>query len=1520
MVDRIDIERALIDIVSNEEGMRFQNLAVVLAKERWPELIACERHNDRGLDAYAPPPLNGDGIGKGLACSTTGGYGKLNRDAKTAKENYGDALSLLIFATLEKVTQDTEGDWREKIRGAHGLDLYVLSREDFITELQKPANIVLCRAHLKLDVPHETPVMELLGRAREAAATVAAEWAAHPRLAGQPQIMLDVLPRDLRGNESGVRFRTTEIRALLLQGRRLILEAPAGRGKTTTLIQLAQGATDVGGVPLLVDLPAWVRSRLEILDYVAQRPAFRSRGIGGADLARVATSEPLLFLLNGWNEVAEAHATDAMTALAELERTFPTSGIVVATRAHHVLPPLPGASRLELLPLTAQQRVQYLREALPIEQAQTLHATIIADGVLDDLTRTPLILAEITNLFRSGREIPRTKFGVLAAVISLTEDLEHHRAALQAAPLAGRAGAYLSAFALALTERGDVLLGEADARAICSTTSEQLRRAGQIAALPEPNALLATLTAHHLLERVSYPTTSFRFEHQQFQEYYAAVALRDTLVASLASNDPTQLRAFARTYLNVPVWEETLEMLAGALGATDEEIAISRVLVEETLLIDPVFAARLGRFSGVSVWAEIRAVLHDRLRSLYASPLVSDQECAIAAMLATGSSEFADIIVPRLTDPDSQVRLETYRAGPDMFPSSVGADWRTVVARWPEERRLEFMSHLTVRREQLDVASAFARTDPSARVRIEGIRLLAWMRQGDEVATLLDSLLDDEFLQAIEHTDLRELPPPLHTRALAIYAARLDATDDAKVRFQLALTLAEQGDPDGASRLKQELSNLPEPLVRELSNYSLRRGIDIVRRADAGWVSEWVAYRIVEGALWQDTWLPLLSEIPQALRDEWFQRAVTEETQQGGVVGILAKAADAPLARRAFEALRDQRHALRADPQNEREQTLERRLTALVRAIPAHMLVDGLAPVLAADPVDEDLDVFISIFGESHYGDQPTASLSDPTRAQLRRYLKAAVGTVLAREDFRGEAKARLATALGDIGNGEDMDDLLALLRADIERVRTGRQLLRDGRRIPQSNGATMSWSHYHVQAIVRLDPRGAAPILCDLLSEAEYERDAAWGLRELAKKELSAKPTIQERFFGGSTPDYRTIRQTPRLWEVLYDPDRRLQYARAIHDRIAQLLEERQRDPATTRANEWRAKELARPLAALDPHDSADALLEIAALPLGIDGGTPVGLIEALVFGGVTPSADRALALIEPVVERLRAHGTYNDNAGLVRHLACVLPFVDPPARGLTRVRELLAEFPLAAHEQRELLPALAQCFDEDGLRLLCEIARQDGDQFQYVAREWLGAIAASPHARARQLLLGFVDHDVVDGVGDLALPEDALGVLAAALADFARADRAARERLLDLCSVADSPQARTILAKVCAQLGTTEALFAALKLIDDDAVPPIPYDLFETMEGLFLEKRPSSMITNAYSLIPRAGTDVRARLFELATSDQRRRTAASHLLRRIEAWRLEHGRPAAEPRHPAFDSGTLWPLPVTTADTHVQ
>ena len=86
MVERIDIERALDRLASDEGGFRFQSLAVVLGKLRWPELMACEHHNDRGLDAHAPSVASPGGKGKGLASSITGSYDKVKSDGRKNPE------------------------------------------------------------------------------------------------------------------------------------------------------------------------------------------------------------------------------------------------------------------------------------------------------------------------------------------------------------------------------------------------------------------------------------------------------------------------------------------------------------------------------------------------------------------------------------------------------------------------------------------------------------------------------------------------------------------------------------------------------------------------------------------------------------------------------------------------------------------------------------------------------------------------------------------------------------------------------------------------------------------------------------------------------------------------------------------------------------------------------------------------------------------------------------------------------------------------------------------------------------------------------------------------------------------------------------------------------------------------------------------------------------------------------------------------------------------------------------------
>lgn len=84
---RSDIEKALADLISNEEGMTFQGLAVVLAKKRWTDLIACERKKDMGADAIPKGPFAAEGIGKVLACSTTATIAKIRSDAQKVKTN-----------------------------------------------------------------------------------------------------------------------------------------------------------------------------------------------------------------------------------------------------------------------------------------------------------------------------------------------------------------------------------------------------------------------------------------------------------------------------------------------------------------------------------------------------------------------------------------------------------------------------------------------------------------------------------------------------------------------------------------------------------------------------------------------------------------------------------------------------------------------------------------------------------------------------------------------------------------------------------------------------------------------------------------------------------------------------------------------------------------------------------------------------------------------------------------------------------------------------------------------------------------------------------------------------------------------------------------------------------------------------------------------------------------------------------------------------------------------------------------
>ena len=341
--------------------MRFQGLAVVLAKQKWPDLIASERKNDLGLDAYAPALLAQDEKGRALACSLTDTLEKIKGDVTKICKEVPD-VQVLTFATPRHVSNQTKKAWAGAIKEAFGIDLFVVSREDIITDLMQPTNTSLCSTFLRIPVAVEATLEELLQKTRVASSEAVSYWLVHSRLAGKPLLELQGVKIDQEARETGEIFELSSLHTALLQSRRIVLEAPAGGGKTTTLVQLAAAHGARAEIAFLVDLPAWVRSasRFDLPGFLARMPAYLSRGVHAEDLANICANVPCSFLLNGWNEISESDSDVAVSTLRELERNFPKAGIIVATRTHRIQPPLPGSFRIRLSPLSRAQRADYL--------------------------------------------------------------------------------------------------------------------------------------------------------------------------------------------------------------------------------------------------------------------------------------------------------------------------------------------------------------------------------------------------------------------------------------------------------------------------------------------------------------------------------------------------------------------------------------------------------------------------------------------------------------------------------------------------------------------------------------------------------------------------------------------------------------------------------------------------------------------------------------------------------------------------------------------------------------------------------------------------------------------------------------------------------------------------------------------------------------------------------------------------------------------------------------------------------
>ena len=1454
--------------------MRFQGLAVVLGKRHWPELIACPRKKDFGLDAYAGASLTPEKLGKGLAASITPTLKKVSDDAKKARENHPD-LKALLFVTPAKVGNSDRKKWKERIQKEHDLELHIIEREEIITVMMMPENASLCASFLHLNNNPEAEVADLIDRTRRAADAVTWAWAEKTK--GHPLIDLATVRLDPSGAESADVLSLEQIDQALSQSGRIVLEGPAGRGKTTTLIQLAQRVRNTG-TPFIVELPAWTMSRRRILEYIAGMPAFQAERLTPADLARVQQTEPFLLLLNGWNEIAESSSEDANHALRDLERDFPSAGIIVATRTHHLTPPLPGALRLRLLRLGRVQRTDYLAARLGVTSAE-LRGRIDVDPSLDGLTRTPFILSEVASLFEAGAEIPSMKFGVLAEVLRLQEQRHEHRNSLQAAPIFGRHTDYLKALATKMTRRGSVALPEADARAVVAAVAQGLVDRGQIERAGAPT-VLASLTAHHILERVEYPETVFQFEHQQFQEYYAALDVRARLL-DLRDDDHDVTDRFTADYVNYPEWAEPLRMIAetfseqtGDDGTDKRNLYAGQKLVEMALVVDLVFAGELAQLCGMAVWNEVRAVVGERFRAAYANPDVNYRQYALAAMVATGADDFRDIILPLLSGQDQETRFRTYRVWPDIQLSSLGSNWREQVRGWCEEAREDFVSELFYHRVDDEVAS-FVVEDHSMAVKKAAASGLMWTGSNDALTRVLESM-DVQTFEDVARNSANRMPLTLRPKAIAAMRNVIEGTSDHLTRLQTALDLIELGELGLDRVVKDAMTALPSDGMRSLVPTCIQPALEYLRKTDPAWASKWVVIQIAEGVLYgHEEWLPFATVVPDDLVERYLHRLETEDlknTRLDGMVTVIAARADAKLAARVFTKVRQLRRRMDAEPgqRHEFEWQIMRQLDTLFRRLPDDAVADGvLSSVVNGDPLD--IKIAADLLNRVARPNLEPLRIADYDLGErLLAYLKCSVSVVLRQDDFNGGEKANLASSIAQVGKPEDMADLVTLIRADIERVRRGRAARASGDRGPLGSGASVSYAGWHINAVMHLDP-AAEQVLVDLLPEPEYRSDSA---AAMARDFVPMSERSFDRKFRYDLMWAAREGRTPRPGE----DERRERFAVALKAEIKRVRGKNQNGGPGAGS-----KDLANALAAIDGRGSAGAVLDEIAMPGQWNQHTCLDAAERLLMAGVVLPANTTFALVDSIVERVEKWAQESDRY-LLRRILALCPFVDDPAAGIAKMCDVLGKRRLSVYGLHELLTALGQSRCDAAIDLLCEFA-SDARTFQECEEDLINAIAALDTPRARELLLGFVDPDI--GAIALTRPPHREDVLVARLTELAQRTPKVAARLRELCE-RDLPEInRHVLSKVVSGLGTPDALVANLTLIDDAKPSPVPQGVWEQLERAFLERQPYGQ--NTYVLTPhaRASNELRARLFRMAL-DRIRRNSAFMLLGQIEVWRL--------------------------------
>ncbi len=1250
----------------------------------------------------------------------------------------------------------------------------------------------------------------------------------------------------------------------------VVLVAPPGMGKTTTLVQIADRILAGGdGIPIVVLLGNWSPEGSSLVDWILSRPSFRE--VHKSDFWAVADKSGVFLLLDGWNELDRGSQRRARAEIESLQRETEL-GFLVTTRQQSLDIPISG-KRVELEPLSADQQSEVARVLRGEEGEQLVERARATSGVRN-LVNIPLYLTALIDNFKGGA-FPTTKEAILDMFVSEHEHPGQHADALRLVTF-GLHSPYLEGLAVVATSTSSTSLSEACARKCVSSTAETLRTNGQIAHLPEPDVVLDALVSHHVLV-YGCESEQYSFPHQQIQEWYASRFVEQQVFKSV-TDDRIWIRLKSDVF-NHRKWEEATLFVCERLA--QGEVASQKACASVILAafdVDPMLAAEIIARSTDAVWEHVRGSIQERV-SRWHMPGRIDR--ALRFMIHSGRPEFFNFVWPLLSNEDAHILYAAFRAGERFRISILGDEPGNHIAGLSAPVRKRLLKEIAYQGsvDEFQFVAELARDDLDPQVKVAVANALAFrgakrhvalaLQGADEAAldllartNLIDDVADEEIslrLASVREQLRSQLRQP-HDVIREILRRQKGHDSSAQLTNAIAEMELDRGDTETRRIILKARERFPKVVARGIV-IRVRKGYSLPVRAE-----EYVA------------------ECSFAYEDETLlEIAMSTEGDEDR-----AKTAAAALGPEATGQLIDkllEMKTLREDTGSDQPYAAFRLYQALrdvVLCVPISSLL-GAASVRSGQADSKELEMLANLISSRLDGGYwQSSTLAADLRGTIAEFVQSWGGRLLESSNTTREQLAAIARLACQAPCEGLLPILQQLLDEELRLWKTFRsQVSADGsyERIAIQEART-SWTDHYQQAFLKNRSADTLELM------REYLLDRNFG--------VPAAEVIAGR------------------WRVVFEPEGEREWPKATEfSRVAKRREFREFNPSESSIEGEAIFEAIEQLITggeneADTRHAVELAIVGAEIPIGQRGTTIEALIgmadrnsrgkllNKLVLSGEVIDVEFVKQGIAELLAAVMDQPYWPTEERELSEWLRLLPFTNCPMDSLDIIENIPAHY-LTAERMGEFLEGLGFAPDPDAEVVLFQLANKHPNL--YGNHCWRNAVI---RRRTRSCAFRFVKL-VAHGVF-----EDVPAQMSIWLSGLIKENSTLRVQVYRL--IGDSPRLPGIpvIARVLAECADERAVLLLTKLEQELGCSLVSR---RTLERATTRNISSERWEGAFVMQPVPMSSLRRSLLATTANGGPSDVAAQHL-NEIDRIRDEYGAPPSELRHPDLDSGKAWPI----------